>query len=100
MQATIYTLKEAAELLSLHPETIRRAYRDGRIKAAVIGRMLRISETELERYWVANGGGQFWDRPKKKVQASAAKKKKGPKAREKTKSAKSAKKAPGRKAKA
>jgi excisionase family DNA binding protein len=64
MQATIYTLKEAADLLSLHPETIRRAYRDGKLKAALVGRILRISEAELERYWVALGGGQLWNKKK------------------------------------
>jgi len=77
MQATIYTLETAAEILLLHEETLRRAYRRGALKAAMVGRRLRVSKTELERYWASLGGGEFWDRPegkavpKKKKRANA-----------------------------
>ncbi len=66
MQATIYTIEDAAQMLSLHEETLRRAYRRGDLKAALIGRRLRISEPELERFWTSNGGGQLWNKAKKK----------------------------------
>jgi excisionase family DNA binding protein len=64
MQATIYTIEEAAKVLSVHAETLRRAVRRGDLKAAYIANRFRISEAELERYWDSLGGGQLWDRPK------------------------------------
>lgn len=99
MQVTIYTLKEAAELLSVHPETIRRAYRDGKLKAAVIGRILRISESELERYWASLGGGYFWDKKKTTLPARPEPKTTKAKAASKAKK-KSAKKTTKKKARA
>ena len=55
-----FTVKEVAAILGLNPETIRRAYRDGKLKAAMLGhRKLVVSRTELERFWDAQGGGLF-----------------------------------------
>ena len=56
----IYTVKQAAELLQCHPETLRKAIKLGHLKAAKIGRVMRISQIELEKYWqLLEGGGLF-----------------------------------------
>jgi excisionase family DNA binding protein len=48
-----YTVEEAAALLRLHPETLRRAIRNGRLRAvklAAIKGCYRIPAEELERF--------------------------------------------------
>ena len=58
---TTFTLAEAAKLLSCHRETLRRALRNGELRAAKLGRGFRISRVDLERFWVASGGGDLFD---------------------------------------
>lgn len=53
-----YTTKEAARLLSCHSETLRRAIRNGELKAQK-GRPYRISVPELKRWWQETGGGEI-----------------------------------------
>src|SRR5690554_1099382 len=60
MTKHLFDAKEAAELLLLHPETVRRFVREGLIKAVKIGRAVRIERAELERYWRAQGGGELF----------------------------------------
>lgn len=58
----IYTPVEAAALLSIHPETLMRYVREGRLRAmggGVKGRPVRISLAELEKFWKAQGGGEM-----------------------------------------
>jgi excisionase family DNA binding protein len=55
-----FTLGEAAELLSCHRETLRKAIRDGELRAAKLGREFRISFLELEAFWTACGGGDLF----------------------------------------
>ena len=55
-----YTLGEAAELLSCHKETIRRAIKDGSLRAAKLGRGYRVSRLDLEAFWQAQGGGELF----------------------------------------
>ncbi|TVQ96269.1 MAG: DNA-binding protein [Deltaproteobacteria bacterium] len=56
-----YSIREAAALLNLHPETLRRAVRRGELTVARIGgRILRVSAIELERWWQTNGGGELF----------------------------------------
>ncbi len=57
---TIFTLAEAAELLSCHRETLRRAIRNGDLQAAKLGRGFRISRFDLESFWTASGGGDLF----------------------------------------
>ncbi len=57
---TTFTLAEAAELLSCHRETLRRAIRDGELRAAKLGRGFRISRIDLEAFWTACGGGDLF----------------------------------------
>jgi len=50
MQATIYlTPEEVAYLLRLHPETVRRFCREGKIPAIHVGGVWRIPLTELAK---------------------------------------------------
>ncbi|QJT10681.1 helix-turn-helix domain-containing protein [Oceanidesulfovibrio marinus] len=60
-ERTVFTLKQAAELLNCHTETLRRAIKDGHLFAAKIGKEYRISKTDLEDYWTAKGGGALFD---------------------------------------
>ena len=55
-----FTLIEAAALLSCHRETLRRAIRDGALRAARLGREYRISRLDLEAFWTACGGGELF----------------------------------------
>ena len=59
---TTFTLAEAAELLSCHRETLRRAIRDGELRAAKLGREFRISRPDLEAFWIACGGGDLFNK--------------------------------------
>lgn len=56
----VYTVNEAAELLSLNVQTVRRWCRDGELQAAKIGRHYRISRPALEDFWRARGGGELF----------------------------------------
>ena len=44
----LYSPDEAAELLQIHPHTIRKWLRDGKIQGKKFGRVWRIPESELE----------------------------------------------------
>jgi excisionase family DNA binding protein len=47
----LYTVNEAAELLSMHPESLRREIRAGEVRAEKLGpRRTRIAESELLRF--------------------------------------------------
>ncbi len=60
MQKTTFTLAEAAELLSCHKETLRRAIGEGALRAARLGREYRISRSDLEIFWSSRGGGELF----------------------------------------
>ena len=62
MLKTTYTLGEAADLLSCHKETLRRAIMEGSLQAARLGRGYRISRLDLEAFWTARGGGELFSR--------------------------------------
>lgn len=47
--ARTYTIREVATLINFHTESVRRAIRQGRIKALPFGRCLRIPGEEVER---------------------------------------------------
>ena len=57
-----YTLGEAADLLSCHKETIRRAIKDGELKAVKLGRGYRVSRVDLEEFWANKGGGALFEK--------------------------------------
>lgn len=58
MLKTTFTLAEAADLLSCHSETLRRAIKEGTLRAAKLGREYRISRSDLQAFWSSRGG---WD---------------------------------------
>lgn len=85
MLKTTYTLSEAADLLSCHKETLRRAIMDGQLQAARLGRGWRISRIDLEAFWSAKGGGELFSREEvaalreEEAETSEREKKKGAK---------------------
>ena len=60
MRKTTFTLAEAAEVLSCHKETLRRAIQAGELQAARLGREYRISRADLQNFWTAQGGGELF----------------------------------------
>lgn len=45
-----YTPEEVAQLLKVHPLTVYRMIKDGRLKAHKIGRSLRISRQDIDEW--------------------------------------------------
>lgn len=54
---TVLTLKEVAERLRLHPNTLRRYIKKGKLAAMKFGRVWRIEEKDLEEFMRANKQG-------------------------------------------
>ena len=48
----LYSVREVADQLGVHPETIRRLIHDGRMDAVRIGRVLRVHGAALEKFLV------------------------------------------------
>ena len=48
MSGSLYTVEQAAERLKLHPKTVLRMIREGRLKAARIGKAYRIAGDDLD----------------------------------------------------
>jgi excisionase family DNA binding protein len=55
----LLTIKEAALLTKLHPNSIRNAIAQGRLEAFRIGRNIRINEQELLNLLTPYRGGEF-----------------------------------------
>ena len=54
---TVLTLQEIAERLKLHPNTLRRYIKEGKLAAMKFGRVWRIEEKDLEEFMRANKRG-------------------------------------------
>lgn len=50
MSEELSTVEEAAERLKLHPKTVLRFIREGRLKATRVGRAYRISRADLDAF--------------------------------------------------
>lgn len=50
MEIEMLNINEAATVLRVHPETLRRFIREGRISAYKIGRRKLISKEEMEKF--------------------------------------------------
>jgi len=50
MEQKLYSVEEIARFLDLHPKTVRRFIREGKIKARKIGRAWRIQQDDLREY--------------------------------------------------
>jgi excisionase family DNA binding protein len=48
MSGSLYTVEQVAERLKLHPKTVLRMIRDGRLKATRIGKAYRIAGDDLD----------------------------------------------------
>ena len=46
----MYTVQELAEILSLHPKTVQRFIREGKLKATKIGREWRVQKEDLREF--------------------------------------------------
>jgi excisionase family DNA binding protein len=46
----LYSVRQVADQLGVHPETVRRLIHDGRLDAVRVGRVLRIESSELEGF--------------------------------------------------
>ena len=55
----MYTVDQLAKLLDLHPKTVRRFIREGKIKATKIGREWRVRQDDVREY----AHGELADRP-------------------------------------
>ena len=60
MKQQAFSLKDSASILGVHPDTLRRAIKAGKLRSAKIGKDYRIARTELERYFQAMGGGSLF----------------------------------------
>lgn len=54
-QEQVYSIDEAAQMLRVHPDTIRRMIKRGELQANRVGRQYRIPRSELEKF---TDGGQ------------------------------------------
>lgn len=50
MSASLVTVEQAAEHLNLHPKTVLRYIRDGRLPATRVGKSYRIARTRLDAF--------------------------------------------------
>ncbi len=55
-----FSLGEAAEILGLHKEYLRRKIKDGSLKAMKTGKQYIISRADLQAYYSAHGGGKLF----------------------------------------
>lgn len=55
-QKATYSPAEVATMLGTHKETILRAIRAGELRAALLGKMYRITAAELDRWFMSKGG--------------------------------------------
>lgn len=49
-QPELYSVREVAERLGVHPETIRRLIHEGRMDAVRVGRVLRVARADVEAF--------------------------------------------------
>lgn len=54
-------LSEAAAMLGLHPQTLRRAIHAGELKALKLHKHYRVSRLELAAWWRERGGGELFE---------------------------------------
>lgn len=60
MEREAYTIKEAADVLGVSPQTVRRRLKSGKMKGAKVGHEYRISRADLEEFYQKSGGGRLF----------------------------------------
>ena len=50
VEDTLYTVRDVAGRLGVHPETVRRLIHDGRLDAVRVGRVLRVHGESLDGF--------------------------------------------------
>jgi excisionase family DNA binding protein len=65
MEETILTVEQVAQILQVHPFTVLKFIKQGKLKAAKLGRVYRIRRTEVDRFLDAQMGGETTPRPPK-----------------------------------
>lgn len=58
MSEEIYTVEQFAERLKLHPKTVRRFIREGRLRAVKVGKSYRILRSDMEAMTGATPGAR------------------------------------------
>lgn len=66
---TCYTVEQVAKLLTMHPKTIQRYIREGKLGAKKIGKSWRIFKPELKRFMKAAGKSVREEEQEKTMQA-------------------------------
>lgn len=66
-----YTVEQVAELLAMHPKTIQRYIREGKLSANKVGKSWRIPEQEFKRFAEKPKAKEDSDTEKKQAVASA-----------------------------
>ena len=56
----VFHVEEIAELLGVHPESVRRWIRSGKLKSAKAGREHLVSRVDLQAFWKKSGGGTLF----------------------------------------
>ena len=52
--SSLVSVREVADQLGVHPETIRRLIHDGRLDAVRVGRVLRVHREAVDRFLALN----------------------------------------------
>lgn len=55
MQEKFYTVERIAEMLEMHPKTIQKYIREGKLRATKVGKAWRVSGHDLSQFVQANG---------------------------------------------
>jgi len=58
MEETILTVEQVAQILQVHPFTVLKFIKQGKLKASKLGRVYRIRRTEVDRFLDAQMGGE------------------------------------------
>lgn len=65
MEETILTVEQVAQILQVHPFTVLKFIKQGKLKASKLGRVYRIRRTEVDRFLDAQMGGETTPLPPK-----------------------------------
>ncbi len=65
MEETILTVEQVAQVLQVHPFTVLKFIKQGKLKAAKLGRVYRIRRSEVDRFLDAQMEGESAPRPPK-----------------------------------